>query len=227
MKILLVDDDPDLLDLLTYVLGREGFAIITALDGSQALQRWRAEQPDVVVLDVTMPRLSGFEVCRQIREAGPTPVILLTASTGGEDVDQGFLVGADDYIRKPFSPRQLVIRIQAVWRRVSGVAFDEPGRELRIGGWVLDIDAHEARQGDKSVHLTPIESRLLHLLASRAGRVVSMTRLVDAVWGYEGGDTSLLKTHVSHLRKKLHLPRHGPGSITVVRGVGYRLERDD
>ena len=198
MKILLVDDDPDFLDLLTYTLRREGFDIITAADGRQALQRWRAEEPDVVVLDVTMPLLSGFEVCRQIREAGPTPVILLTSSTGEVNVDQGFQVGADDYVKKPFSPRQLVMRIRAVWRRASGAAHHEPVWELRIWHWVLDIDAREARQGDKSVRLTPIETRLLHLLASHAGRVVSTTRLVDAVWGYEGGDTSLSK-HTCHI----------------------------
>ena len=225
MKILLVDDDPDLLDLLTYALRREGFDIITAADGREALQCWRAEEPDLVVLDLTMPRLSGFEVCRQIREAGPTPVILLTSSTGEEDVVQGFQLGADDYVRKPFSPRQLVMRIRAVWRRANGAAHHEPVRELRIGDWVLDIDAREARQGDKSVRLTPIESRLLHLLASHLGRVVSASRFVEAALGYPGEDSGLLKTHLSHLRKKLHLPRDGPGSITAVRGAGYRLER--
>ena len=139
MKVLLVDADLDLLDVTAYALRRDGFDVMTAVDGLQALQRWQADGPDVVVLDLDLPRLSGFEVCHQIREAGPTPVILLSASYTEDEIIQGFRLGPDDYVRKPLSVRQLAMRIQAIWRRVTGSGAVEPVRELRIGDLRLDM----------------------------------------------------------------------------------------
>lgn len=225
MKILLVDDDPDLLDVTAYALRREGFNVIVAVDGAHALRRWQTDEPDVVVLDVGLPRINGFEVCQQIRQKSSTPIILLTALNDEEHIVQGFRMGADDYVTKPFSPRQLTMRIQAVRRRAATTGDLEPVRELRLGDLALDVESHEVSRGELSVQLTPIEFRLLYLLASNVGHVVNSSRLVDYAWGYDGGDRSLLKTHISHIRTKLGLPPIGPGSICVVPSVGYRLNR--
>jgi DNA-binding response OmpR family regulator len=225
MKILLVDDDTDLLDVTAYALRREGFNLIMATDGAQAIRRWQNDEPDIIILDVGLPRLSGFEVCRQIRENSSTPIILLTALAQEEQILKGFRLGADDYVTKPFSPRQLAMRIRAVARRGANslVATTEPARELRVGEISLDLESHEAHRKEKEARLTPIEFRLLYQLVSNAGRVVSATRLVEYAWGYDGGDVSLLKTHICHIRQKLGLPQSGPESITAVAGVGYRM----
>jgi DNA-binding response OmpR family regulator len=223
VKVLLVDDDLDLLDVTAYALTREGFNVITATDGVQTLERWHADQPDLVLLDVGLPRLGGLAVLKQIRQGGTTPVILLTALHNEEQIIEGFQLGADDYVTKPFSPRQLAMRVRAVLRRATSQQQPEPARVLQLGDLVLDVEGHQVRYANNLVQLTPIEFRLLHLLVSNAGRVVSTARLVDYAWGYEGGDTALLRTHVSHVRKKLRLPRQGPGSISVVSGVGYRF----
>ena len=222
MKILLVDDDDDLLDVTAYALRREGFNVIVANDGAQAIRRWEQDRPDLVILDVNMPHFSGFEVCRRIRQADTTPVILLTALNQEEQIVQGFQAGADDYVTKPFSPRQLAMRIRAIWRRVAN-GEPEPVRELCVGPLVLDAESHDVRLDNRPIQLTPIEFRLLYILAANNGRVVSTSRLVDYAWGYDGGDVSLLKTHVSHLRKKLDLPQEAIGEIRAIPRVGYRL----
>jgi DNA-binding response OmpR family regulator len=222
MRVLLVDDDIDLLDVTAYALRREGFTLVTATTGELALDRWQATRPDVVVLDVTLPRRSGLDVCRVIREAGTTAVILLTALADEDDIARGFRVGADDYVVKPFSPRLLAARIRAVGRRVSQGLTETPS-VAGAGSLLLERESHEVRLDQRRVQLTPIEFRLLDALVSNVGRVVSVTRLVDLVWGYDEGDASLLKTHVSHIRKKLAL---GPGSTAEIRSVprvGYRL----
>jgi len=224
MKILLVDDDDDLLDVTAYALRREGFNVIVANDGAQAIRRWEQDRPDLVILDVNMPHFSGFEVCRRIRQADTTPVILLTALNQEEQIVQGFQAGADDYVTKPFSPRQLAMRIRAIWRRVAN-GEPEPVRELCVGPLVLDAESHDVRLDNHPIQLTPIEFRLLYILAANNGRVVSTSRLVDYAWGYDGGDVSLLKTHVSHLRKKLDLPQEAIGEIRAIPRVGYRLTR--
>ncbi len=223
MKVLLVDDDLDLLDVTAYALRRDGFTVILAADGVQAVQRWQADRPDVVVLDVGLPHLTGFEVCQQMRQHESTPVIFLTARQEEEQLVQGFKVGADDYLTKPFSPRELALRIRAVGRRAGGAGTVELVREVRVGDLVLDSESHEVRRGDWLVQLTPLEFRLLYLLASNAGRVVPHERLVEYAWGYEEGDVALLKTHISHIRTKLALPATGPGSIQAVPRLGYRL----
>ncbi|HVC32418.1 MAG TPA: response regulator transcription factor [Chloroflexota bacterium] len=223
MKILLADDDADMLDVTAYALRREGFNIIVATDGAQALRRWRSDEPDLVLLDVGMPRLNGFEVCQQIRETSQTPVIMLTAAGDEEHIVQGFIHGADDYVTKPFSPKQLAMRIRAILRRSTDARAPEPVREVVVGDLTLDLEAHRVCKGGEWVQLTPIEFRVLHILASNVGRVVSFARLADHVWGYDGGDPAVLKTHVSHVRSKLDLPREGLGAIRVVHGAGYYL----
>lgn len=225
MKILVVDDDADLLDLTGYALRREGFTVVQALDGEQALRRWETEEPDLVLLDANMPKMNGFEVCRTIRQASTTPVIMLTARDDEEDILQGLELGADDYVTKPFSAKQLIARIKAVIRRCQGDPFRQPVSELRAGDLVLDLQSHEAKKGGAAVQLTPLEFRLLYMLAMNEGRVIPYDRLVEYAWGYDGGDSSLLKTHMSHIRSKLGIGGSGAGSIRAIPGVGYSLNR--
>jgi DNA-binding response OmpR family regulator len=226
MKVLLVDDDADLLDVTAYALRREGFNVLMATDGPQAVRRWQNDQPDVVVLDIGLPNMSGFDVCKQIREDSTTPVIFLSALHGDDPVTRGFQLGADDYVTKPFSPRQLAMRLRAVWRRGSGAGKPEPAREIRVGDVVFDMDSRTASRGGQTIRLTRLESRILFLLMSNAGRVVTSERLVEYTWGYEEGETSLLKAHICHIRKKLELPQKGPGAIVSVSGVGYQFNKD-
>jgi DNA-binding response OmpR family regulator len=223
MKILIVDDDTDLLDVTAYALRREGFNVIVAIDGTQALRRWQSEEPDLILLDVGMPRMSGFEVCRKIRQTSSTPVIMLTAAGDEEHVVQGFRHGADDYVVKPFSPKQLALRIRAVMRRSSGQTVSETERILDVGEFRLDLESHQVTKGQTVVQLTPLEFRIFHILALNEGRVVSFSRLVEYGWGYDGGEPAMLKTHISHLRKKLLLEVGKPGYIQVLHGVGYVL----
>lgn len=223
MKVLLVDDDIDLLDVTSYALRREGFNVIVATDGMQAQQRWESDHPDLVVSDIAMPRMNGLELCQQIRRNSTTPVILLTAKNSEEEIIRGFELGADDYVTKPFSPRQLAMRIRAVWRRGSSTDAPEPVRQLQVGELALDAETHEVIHRGNEVQLTPIEFKLMYILAANCGRVVPSSRLVDYAWGYDGGDVSLLKTHISHLRKKLQLPQSDLGDIRAVPSVGYRL----
>lgn len=227
MKVLLVDDDVDLLDVTGYALRREGFNVVSAVDGQQALRLWEGLQPDVVVLDIGLPRVSGFDVCRRIREKAATPVIFLSGRTDEANVVQGFRLGGDDYVTKPFSTKQLAMRIRAVARRVVRDKEGEPTRDLRLGDLALDLESREARWGSYTVHLTLLEFRLLYMLSINAGRVVPATRLVEYAWGGDGGDLPLLKTHISHIRSKLQLPSSGPGSIRAIHGVGYRFFRPD
>lgn len=221
MKILLVDDDTDLLDVTAYALRREGFNVIVATDGTQALRRWQSDEPDLVLLDVGMPRMSGLEVCRKIRQVSPTPVIMLTAAGDEEHVVQGFRHGADDYVTKPFSPKQLALRIRAVMRRSSGQPVTETERVLQVGEFTLDLEAHQVTKSGEVIQLTPLEFRIFHMLAINEGRVVTFARLVEYGWGYDGGEPAMLKTHISHLRKKLKLEPGHPGYIQVLHGVGY------
>ena len=228
MKLLLADDDTDLLDVTAYALRRAGYVVVTATDGQEAVDRHRDERPDLVLLDLALPRLTGFEACRRIRERAATPVILLTARTDDDSVVQGFAAGADDYVTKPFSHRQLAARVRAVLDRARGGLISEPAGELVVGDLRIDAQAHEVTIRGARVRLTPTEFRLLRILAINAGRVVPSGRLVEHAWGYERGETTLLKTHVSHLRRKLGLGAGGaerPGDVRIrtVAWVGYAL----
>jgi DNA-binding response OmpR family regulator len=225
MKVLLVEDDTDLLDLITYALRREGYTVVAAIDGQQALERWEADSPDIVLLDGNLPKLNGFEVCRRIRQDSQTPIIMLTARGAEEDVVKGLQLGADDYVTKPFSAKQLAARMKAVLRRCQPDPLKQTASEVRVGDLVLDLQSHEAHKGGQLVQLTPLEFRILYMLAMNEGRVIPYSRLVEYAWGYDGGDSSLLKTHVCHIRQKLGLPPTKQGGIRAVPGVGYSLAR--
>ncbi len=222
-RILLADDDLDLLDATAYVLRREGFNVVTATDGETALRRWRAVQPDLTLLDVRMPRLGGLEVCRRIRRSSQAPIVLLTAADDEEHVLQGFRSGADDYVTKPFRPRELASRIRAVLRRHAGQAAAGAPAGILAAGLRLEPATHQVVVGSATVHLTPREFQILSLLATHEGKVVGFGRLLESGWGYDNGEPSLLKSHVSHLRKKLGQLPGWEGQIDVIRGAGYIL----
>lgn len=223
MKVLLVEDDADLLDLLTYALRREGYTVLSAMDGQQALKRWEDEAPDIVLLDASLPKTDGYEVCRRIRHEGATPIIMVTARDEEEDVLRGLRLGADDYVCKPFSARQLMARMKALLRRSQADPYRQPTREVKIGDVLLDLQSYSVKAQDREIQLTPLEFRILYLLGVNEGRVIPYSRLVEYAWGYEGGDSSLLKTHICHIRQKLNLSAGKNGGIRAVPGVGYSL----
>ncbi len=225
MKVLVIDDDVDLVDVISYALRREGFNVQIAVDGQQAVQRLKAGRPDVILLDVRLPKVSGLEVLKRIRETDDVPVIVLTALNDEETILKAFNLGADDFITKPFSPRQLTARIRAVTRRGGSAPNASSGRVLRLGEASLDLDSHELGVGNRSVRLTPTEFKLLHILAVNEGRVVSVSRLVEYIWGYNEDDSGLLRTHISHIRAKLQQLGVTAGiKIAGIPGVGYRLK---
>ena len=222
IKILLVEDEPDILDLTAYVLRRERFVVIEASDGEQALRRWKTDRPDLVVLDLGLPRLDGFEVLRRIREDGETPVLVLTARRENPNILRSFNLGTDDFMPKPFEYRELTARIRAILRRAkSAVGRDGAEPRVDVDGLTLDPEAYEVGWRDSYVRLTPTEFRILYLLVTNAGHVVSANRLYTYVWGSDGGDANALRSHMSHLRGKLMVNGEAPGTITSVPGVGY------
>jgi len=179
MRILFADHDVQLLDVAAYALRKEGYQVITATDGARAVERWRADRPDVVVLDTDLRGLDGFAACRTIREQATTPVILLSTRIDDDQVVRGFRMGADDYVAKPFSHRQLAVRIRALLNRCAGALQPEPSEELCTQDMRLDRQAHEVVRNGETVRLTPLEFRLLYMLASNEGRVVRFDRLVE------------------------------------------------
>lgn len=224
MKVLVVDDDRVLADVVAFTLRREGFEVILADDGVKALRRWQEDRPDIVVLDVNLPRMDGFTVCQRIRATEDTPIVLLTVRGEEDDIVQGLEIGADDYIVKPFSPRQLVARVNAVLRRagtkpisahleVGDISFDPSQRKVVIQG------THEAE-------LTPLENRLLEILMIHAGQVVTTSMLIDYVWGPAGGDRDMLRQLVKRLRGKVEPEPADPIYLQTVPGLGYGITRD-
>lgn len=222
MKALVVDDDRVLADLVAFALRREGIEVIQAHDGEAALRRWAEEQPDLVVLDVNLPKLDGFAVCRTIRTQADTPIILLTVRGDEDDVVAGLELGADDYIAKPFSPRQLVARAQAVLRR----AGKAPAPAIRqVGELTLDPARREARLSEgNAVSLTPLETRLLDTLMANAGRVLTTENIIDHVWGPEGGDRDMVRQLIRRLRAKIEADPARPTIIETIAGLGYGMK---
>lgn len=221
MRVLVVDDDMQLAALIAFTLRREGFEVIKAADGEAALAAWEAQQPDLVILDVNLPRLDGYQVLRRIRAAGLTPVIMLTVRDEEDDMVRGLDLGADDYIAKPFSPKNLLARIRAVLRR-SG---KQPPADLTFDDLTLDVDRQEVRRaGGEVIKLTPLEFRLLHYLFVNQGQVLPSDMIIEYVWGYgDSGDRSALKQLVRRLRLKIEPDPGTPRYIETVPGVGYTL----
>jgi len=225
-KILLVEDDADILDVTAYVLRRNRHLVIEANDGPQALRRWKADRPDLVVLDLGLPSLDGLEVLRQIRAEDDTPVLVLTGRKDAKNLARAFDLGTDDFLAKPFEFRELSARIRAILRRAQnsgGRTESEP--RLELDGLCLDAESYEVSWRDTCIHLTPTEFRILYLLATNVGHVVSANRLYTYVWGSDGGDANALRSHVSHLRRKLEIDGDAPGTIRSVPAVGYVFRR--
>jgi two-component system response regulator MtrA len=184
----------------------------------------RVDRPDIVLLDLKLDRLNGFEVCRRIRLESEVPIIVVSSSHDERDVLRALRLGADDYVTKPCSLTQLAARMEAVARRCRRDTADRAVRAVRAGDLELSLQSYEVtRGGDEPIQLTPLEFRILYLLAMNEGQVIPYTRLVDYAWGFEGGDASLLKTHICHIRRKLGLPLDGPGAIRSLATVGYSL----
>ena len=228
VDVLVVDDEPSFLDALRSGLEREGFRVHTAADGVEALDKVAELEPDLVLLDVMLPRMSGIDVCRRIRQVSQVPIIMVTAK--GEEIDAvvGLEVGADDYVAKPYRLRELVARIRAVLRRApvaAGVMVDDD-EVMTVGEVALYPQRHEVTVGGEALHLPLKEFELLELLLENSGRVVTRERLIDEVWGHDYvGDTKTLDVHVKRLRAKIEPDPSLPVRITTVRGVGYRYER--
>jgi DNA-binding response OmpR family regulator len=227
IKLLLVEDDPDMLDLTAYVLRRERFVVAEAGDGAQALRRFKADRPDLVILDLGLPSLDGFEVLRHIRDDSETPVLVLTGRRDAQDILRAFNLGTDDFIPKPFEFRELIARIRAVLRRTK-LAVQEPAEpRMQLDGLTLDPQTYEVGWREVSVRLTPTEFRILYLLSTNVGKVVPASRIYTYVWGSQGGDANALRSHISHLRRKLEREVGGdvPGTIESVPAVGYIFRR--
>ena len=222
MKVLVVDDDLELLGLIGFALRQAGYLVIEASDGPAALATFAREQPDLVILDVNLPELSGFEVCRQIRAEAATPVMLLTVRSSEEDQVRGLDGGADDYLTKPFSPRTLLARVRALLRRAE---IDRPAT-LTTGDLALDPERQAVSvRGAAPVRLTSLEFRLLQYLLANAGHTIPADRLTNHVWGYRGlGDKQLLKQLVHRLRQKIEQNPAEPQYVVTVSGIGYMLQ---
>ena len=224
MKVLIVDDDRVLSDVLAFTLRREGFEILQAYDGKAALQCWEIETPGLVVLDVNLPVLDGFSVCERIRRQADTPIILLTVRAEEDDIVRGLKIGADDYIVKPFSPRQLVARAQAVLRRTGQPVLTQT---FAFKDLQLDSAMREVKVGNQSpIQLTALENRLLEYLLINAGRVLTMDSLIDHVWGANGGDRNMLRQLVRRLRRKIEPDPSNPAYLKTISGLGYGLMED-
>lgn len=218
-KILVVDDDPAISEMLTIVLQAEGFDTVAVMDGGEAVATFQREQPDLVLLDLMLPGMNGIDICRAIRQESMVPIVMLTAKTDTVDVVLGLESGADDYVNKPFKPKELVARIRARLRRSD----EEPAEILEVGDLVIDVPGHMVRRGDQEIQLTPLEFDLLLEMARKPRQVFSREELLEKVWGYRhASDTRLVNVHVQRLRSKIEKDPENPQIVLTVRGVGYK-----
>ena len=219
VRVLVVDDDADLAEMLGIVLRSEGIEASFCTNGDDAVEAFRTERPDVVLLDVMLPGRSGVDICADIRRESSVPIIMLTARSETPDIVEGLRAGADDYVTKPFKPRELLARIGAQSRR-SGVSGQEV---LRIADLVIDQAGHEVTRQGRPINLTPLEFELLACLARKSWQVFSREELLRDVWGYQhASDTRLVNVHVQRLRAKVERDPENPAVVLTVRGVGYK-----
>ena len=217
--ILVVDDDPAIAEMLTIVLQGEGFNTVVVGDGIDAVAAARAHEPDLILLDVMLPGMNGNDVCRQVRSESTVPIVMLTACTDTVDVVLGLESGADDYIQKPFKPKELVARVRARLRRTD----ESPSGVVHIGDITLDIPGHMVKRDGREIQLTPIEFDLLQKLASRPKQVFTREELLEEVWGYpHSSDNRLVNVHIQRLRSKIERDPENPQIVLTVRGVGYK-----
>jgi DNA-binding response OmpR family regulator len=227
MRILVVDDDAPSVKMISFLLREEGYDVSSTDSGVTALELVERERPDLIILDVMMPHVDGFEVCRRIRQKLDVPIIFLSAK--GETVDKvmGLQLGADDYLAKPFEPAELLARVKAVMRRAEVFAVEDTQSRLAVGGVNLEPVSNRVHFADgRIVELTPIEFRLLHCLMRNAGRILSHDLLMNAVWGYDyEGYSNQIAVYIRRLRMKIEVDSDNPKYLTTVRGLGYKFER--
>lgn len=223
MVILICDDDPVVHESIGIYLDTENYKHVSAFDGEEALQLFNTDKPDLILLDIMLPKRSGIDVCREIRHTSSVPIIMLTAK--GEEIDRvlGLEMGADDYVVKPFSPREVVARIKAVMRRLENQHDDDVSRILRFGQLEINLAQYQIRIDGENIQFSPKEVEILYLLASNPGHVFSRADILQQVWGFEYfGDTRTVDTHIKRIRQKL--PVSNKYGVHTVYGVGYKFE---
>ena len=226
-RILVVDDEPHIVELVRYNLAQEGFDVTVAYDGHDAIEKARKSVPDLVILDLMLPYVDGLEVCRHLRKESSVPILMLTAKHGEQERVVGLESGADDYVTKPFSPRELVARVRAILRRTAREAERPPASPLAAGGLMLDPTTHEVQLNGRLVDLTTKEFDVLQLLLSHPNRVFTRDFLLEHIWGYDYfGSTRTVDMHISRLREKIEDDPNNPTYVMTVRGVGYKLKKD-
>ena len=230
-KVLIVEDDRNLLEVLKYNLAKEGYSVVTATDGVQALDVARIEKPDLIILDIMLPRLDGFEVCRILRREMTTPILMLTAKAEETDKVVGLELGADDYMTKPFSMREFLARIKAMMRRAEIVKTGESSAKeaaaaiIEVGELEIDFARHTVSRSGTLIDLSPKEFDLLAFLAKNREQVFSRDQLLEKVWGYDyAGDTRTVDVHIRWLRQKIESDPANPKHLLTVRGIGYKFE---
>jgi two-component system, OmpR family, response regulator len=224
-KILIVEDDPNLRETLKYNLRKEGYDVATAGDGEQAIEVARREKPDLLILDIMLPKLSGFEVCRILRKEMTVPILMLTAKADETDKIVGLEIGADDYMTKPFSMRELLARVRAMLRRAKIVEAPSGQTLIKIKDLEVDTARHRASLAGAALELSPKEFDLLAFLARNKGLVFSREQLLEKIWGYDfAGDTRTVDVHIRWLRQKIEIDPGHPKYLVTVRGTGYKLE---
>ncbi|MBT9167268.1 MAG: Transcriptional regulatory protein SrrA [Syntrophomonadaceae bacterium] len=222
--ILVVDDEEHIRELVRLYLEKEGFAVALAVDGEEALQKVKAVSPQLIILDIMLPKMGGWDVCREVRKFSETPIIMLTAK--GEEFDKvlGLELGADDYLTKPFSPRELVARVKAILRRTSHDGTASSAERVNYPGLVINMASREVLVAEREVMLTPKEFDLLWFLAKKPGKVFTREQLLTAVWGYDYyGDLRTVDTHIKRLREKVEREGASP-RVKTIWGVGYKFE---
>lgn len=229
-KILVVDDEQHIVELVEFNLTKEGYEVITAYDGETAIEKARQEKPDLIILDIMLPKIDGLGVCRKLYAENATqdiPILMLTARSEVLDKVLGLEMGADDYMTKPFSPRELVARIKAILRRSNNISHEksEDNNKINIGTVTIDIERFVVTVEGKKQEFTPKEFELLKLLASNQGKVFTREYLLEKIWGYDFyGDTRTVDVHIRHIRQKIEPHDNSPKYIETVRGVGYKLK---
>ncbi|MFS0726420.1 response regulator transcription factor [Paenibacillus sp. 1P07SE] len=225
--VLVADDDSNITDVCRRYLEREGYQVLTARDGLEALELWRHQTPHLIVLDLMMPHKDGWEVCNEIRQTADVPIIMLTARGEEQDRLMGLTIGADDYMTKPFSPRELVLRVRAILRRMRYVqAPSDTAAEntIQYEGLAIDVAKRKVEIGGQSIDLTVTEFDMLHLLASHPGQVFSRTQILSKVWDFSyEGDTTTVTVHIRRLREKIEPSPSEPRFIKTVWGIGYKF----
>ncbi len=229
--VLVVDDEESLVETISFQLSKQGYAVITAADGENALVQAREKHPDLIILDIMLPKMDGFEVCRNIRKELNTPILMLTARDDEIDRVVGLEVGADDYLIKPFSMRELMARVKALLRRVrlikedTALANTNKTEIMRFGSLSIDLDRHEVRRENEVINLKPKEYELLVCLAKHPGRVYTREMLLEQIWGWEYiGDSRTVDVHIRWLREKIEVDPSNPKHLITIRSAGYRFE---